>query len=58
MIAKPPQQLAIQGKIADVPVVIGILEVLSRLRLCILMSALGDVVDEGTIFTLGMLNIT
>ncbi|TFK88169.1 carotenoid ester lipase precursor [Polyporus arcularius HHB13444] len=39
-IAEPPQQLALHGKIADVPIIIG------------------DVQDEGTIFSLGSLNIT
>ncbi|RPD69259.1 carotenoid ester lipase precursor [Lentinus tigrinus ALCF2SS1-7] len=39
-VARPPQQLAVHGKIADVPVIIG------------------DVKDEGPIFSLGMMNIT
>ncbi len=56
-ITKPPQQLALHGKIADVSIIIGMLP-LWGYSPPMLIYNLGDVQDEGTIFSLGSLNIT
>ncbi len=57
-ISTPPQQLALQGNLASVPFIIGGLRPCTSRCLQPLNSTSGDVKDEGTLFSLGSMNIT